>query len=147
MLPHTYPNPDNPSDDWKSRTELERREKYITDLEAVGRFFPSLVRLIKQCLLNAPDKRPSTDELLTRLKKMRSEMEGAQGGSPMNLDIMVRVRMAKEMKVKDRQIEKLTELLEQKVFLCERDIADSTKPLGALSQQYPDHEDLVPHWV
>ena len=36
-------------------------------------------------------------------------MEGAQGGSPMNLDIMVRVRMAKEMKMKDRQIEELTE--------------------------------------
>ena len=73
------------------------------------RLYPALVQLIKQCLLNAPDKRPSTDELLTRLQRMRSEMEGAQGGSPMNVDIMVRVRMAKELNMKDRQIEELTE--------------------------------------
>ena len=67
------------------------------------------MQLIKQSLQNAPDKRPSTEELLTRLQRMRSEMEGTQGGNPMNLDIMVRVRMAKEMKMKDRQIEELTE--------------------------------------
>ena len=73
-----------------------------------GRLCSSLVQLTKQCLLNAPDKRPSTDELLTRLQRMRSEMEGAQGGGPMNLDIMVRVRMAKEMRMKERQIEELT---------------------------------------
>ena len=75
------------------------------------------MELIKQSLHNIPEKRPSTDELLTRLQRMRSEMEGAQGGSPMNLDIMVRVRMAKEMKMKDRQIEELTE---QKVYLSNR---------------------------
>ena len=70
------------------------------------------MELVKQSLHNAPDKRPSTDELLTRLQRMRSEMEGAQGGSPMNVDIMARVRMAKELKTKERQIE---ELIEQKV--------------------------------
>ena len=112
LLPSTYPNPDNLSE-VRGRTELERRGKYVADLEAVGRFTPALVELIKQSLHNVPDKRPSTDELLTRLQRMRSEMEGAQGGSPMNVDIMIRVRMAKEMKMKERQIEELTE---QKVY-------------------------------
>ena len=82
-------------------------------LDGVGQQFPVLVELIKQSLQNTPDKRPCTDELLTRLQRMKSEMEVAQGGSPMNLDIMVRIRMAKEMKMKDRQIEELTE---QKVY-------------------------------
>ena len=113
LLPSTYPNPDNPSE-VRGRTELERRGKYVADLEAVGRFIPaSLVELIKQSLHNVPDKRPSTDELLTRLQRMRSEMEGAQGGSPMNLDIMIRVRMAKEMKMKERRMEEI--FREQKV--------------------------------
>ena len=109
LLPSTYPNPDNPLE-VRGRTELQRRGKYIDIMEAeFGRLCPTLVEIIKQCLLNAPDKRPSTDALLTRLQRMRSEIEGAQGGSPMNLDIMVRVRMAKEMKMKERQIQKLIE--------------------------------------
>ena len=108
LLPSTYPNPNN-SSEVRGRTELERREKYVEVLDGVGQQFPVLVELIKQSLHNVPDKRPSTDELLTRLQRMRSEMEGAQGGSPMNLDIMVRVRMAKEMKTKERRIEEIKE--------------------------------------
>ena len=113
LLPSTYPNPDSPLE-VRGRTELERRERYIAVMEAeFARLCPALVQLIKQCLLNAPDKRPSTDELLTRLQRVRSEMGGAQGGCPMNVDIMIRVRMAKEMKVKDGQIDELTK---QKVY-------------------------------
>ena len=74
---------------------------------AIEQYHPALVELVKQCLLNAPQQRPSTDELLARLQRMREEVEGEYGG-PVKLD-MVRVRLAKEVKIKDRKIEKLTQ--------------------------------------
>ena len=75
---------------------------------------PALVDLVKQCLQNAPEDRPSTDEVLARLQGLRAEVEGEYGG-PVRLD-MVRVRLAKEVKVKDCRIQ---ELIEQRVcVLC-----------------------------
>ena len=70
--------------------------------------YPDLVQLVKQCLQNIPDQRPSTDELLATLQRMKVEVEGEYGG-PMRLD-MVRVRLAKEVKLKDRRIGELTQL-------------------------------------
>ena len=92
----------------RARTELERRETYIELLEAhIGAVRPAvaLVQLVKQCLHNIPEQRPSTEELLTRLQGMRGQVEGEYGG-PIKLDL-VRVRLAKEMKEKDRRIEEL----------------------------------------
>ena len=71
---------------------------------------PVLVQLVKQCLTNDPQQRPNTDELLTRLQRMKEEVEGEYGG-PVRLD-MVRVRLAKEVKIKDRRIEELVRKLE-----------------------------------
>ena len=82
-------------------------------LEAhIGQFCPALAHLVKQCLHNAPDQRPTTDELLAKLQRLRQEVEGEYGG-PVKLD-MVRVRLAKEVKTKDRKIEELTQ---EKVFI------------------------------
>ena len=79
-------------------------------LEAqVGSNHPTLAQLVKQCLHNAPDQRPSTDVLLTTLQRMRVEVEGEYGGSPLNLDIVVRVKQAKEIRMKDRRLEQLTQ--------------------------------------
>ena len=58
--------------------------------------YPDLVQLVKQCLQNIPDQRPSIDDLLATLQRMKVEVEGAYGG-PFKLD-MVRVRLAKEVK-------------------------------------------------
>ena len=69
---------------------------------------PGLVQLVKQCLHNVPRQRPSTDELLATLQRMKVEVEGEYGG-PVKLD-MVRVRLAKEVKLKDRRIGELTQL-------------------------------------
>ena len=111
LLPSTFLNPDNPGA-VQGRTELERREQYIDLLESSLRIFssshPDLIKLVKQCLHNDPRQRPDTDELLTRLRRMKVEVEGEYGGSPIRLD-MVRVRLAKEVKVKGRRIEELTE--------------------------------------
>ena len=88
------------------RTEVQRREQYIELLEAhIGVLYPNLVLLVRQCLQDIPDQRPSTDEVLATLQRMKVEVEGEYGG-PFKLD-MVRVRLAKEVKSKDTQIEEL----------------------------------------
>ena len=95
-----------------ARTEVERRGRYIALLEApapIGVLYPDLIQLVKQCLENIPDQRPSTDELLATLQKMKVEVEGEFGGSPIRLD-MVKVRLAKEVKLKDKRIGELTQL-------------------------------------
>ena len=80
---------------------------YVELLDAhIGLLHPALVQLVKQCLHNVPRQRPDTDELLTRLQRMKVEVEGEYGG-PIKLD-MVRVRLAKEVKMKERRIEELT---------------------------------------
>lgn len=91
------------------RTELERREQYIDLLELgfLSSNHPDLVQLVKQCLRNAPSQRPKADALLTRLQRMKFEVERGYGG-PIQLD-MVRVRLSKEVKMKDRRIEELVQ--------------------------------------
>ena len=65
-------------------------------------YHPALVALINECLSNAPDRRPATDDVLGRLQRMREEVEG-EYGYPVKLD-MARVRLIKEVKIKDRRI-------------------------------------------
>ena len=82
---------------------------YIDLLESqANSSYPALVQLVKQCLHNVPQQRPSTEECLTTLQRMKVEVEGEYGSSPVRVD-MVRVRLAKEMKRKDNQIRELTE--------------------------------------
>ena len=108
MHSSTFVNPDNPND-IQARSELERRGEYIDFLEAlIGQVLPALVDLIKQCLRNGSDQRPSTEQLLTRLQGMRVEVEGEYGSGTIQLDLM-KARLSKEVKVKDRRIEELTQ--------------------------------------
>ena len=97
LLPSTFCSPEN-EDEVHGRSELERRRKYLDVLEGmVGFLLPPLVLVIKQCLRNSPHQRPSTDELLVTLQRMKVEVEGEYGGEPIKLDL-VRVRLAKEVK-------------------------------------------------
>ena len=97
---------------------MERRGEYISSLEErFGREHSALVQLVKQCLHNVPDQRPSTDEVLGSLQRMKMEVEGVYGGSLMKLDID-KVLLAKEMKMKDKRIEELTAHLEQVTVRC-----------------------------
>ena len=107
MLSATCTDPDNP-EHLIARSEVERRGEYIEILEEkFGKEHPDLVLLVKQCLHNVPDQRPSTDEVLGSLQRMKVEMEGVYGGSLVKLDID-KVLLAKEMKMKDKRIEELT---------------------------------------
>ena len=74
----------------------------------VGADHPALVQLVKKCLHNVARERPSTEVLLTGLQGMREEVEGEYGGIPIRLD-MVRLRLAKEVREKDRRIQGLTQ--------------------------------------
>ena len=71
----------------------------------IGVLYPDLVQLVKQCLQNIPDQRPSTDVMLDILRRMKVDVEGEYGG-PVKLD-MVRVRLTKKVK----------ELTQQQVYL------------------------------
>jgi len=83
---------------------VERRGEYIEVLEAqVGSLHPGLVQLVKQCLHNAPDRRPTTDEVLGSLEGMRVEVEGVYGVK-MDID---KILVAKEMKMKDKRLEEM----------------------------------------
>ena len=100
------------------RSELERRGRYVDLLESfLHPLHPALVQLVKRCLHNVPQQRPSTDELLATLQMMKVGMEGEYGG-PMRLD-MVRVRLAKEVKLRDRRIGELTQVQVTMLF-CTR---------------------------
>ena len=85
---------------------------YIESLESqlLSRY-PAFVQLVKQCLRNAAGERPSAEKVLADLRRVRVEVEGEYGGSPMNLDIVVRMKLAREMKAKDTRIQELTQQL------------------------------------
>ena len=101
-------NPDNTRQIY-ARSELERRGECIEILEhRIDMEHPTLVQLVKQCLHNAPVERPATDEVLDRLQRMKVEVEGEYGENVAKLDYG-RLRLAKEMKMKDRRIEELTQ--------------------------------------
>ena len=97
LLPCTFDQP---------RTEVQRREQYIELLEAlIGVLYPNLVLLVRQCLQDIPDQRPSTDELLATLQRMKVEVERVFGSIQLFRVDMEKLRLAKEVKTKDAQIE------------------------------------------
>lgn len=94
----------------------------------ISPFHPALVELVKQCLHNAPQQRPSTEEVLAVLQGLRAEVEGEYGSISMRLD-MEKLRLAKEGKRKDRRLEELTQqqvyklvevVCDDSLFCCRR---------------------------
>lgn len=61
----------------RARTEVERREKYFTQLEQKipnGRHHPLTV-MARECLDNLPDNRPEVSNILRTLQKIDFEIE------------------------------------------------------------------------
>ena len=74
LLPSTYPDP-NDADTLKARSEVQRREPYIAKLyEEFVKEHP-LVKLIRQCLHNTPESRPSAAKAMEVLEGLDVEKE------------------------------------------------------------------------
>ncbi len=72
LLSSTYPNPSNP-DQLIARSEVDRRQTYMATLETTcGASHPVLLDLVRQCLHNTPERRPSSQDLLARLRGVKS---------------------------------------------------------------------------
>ena len=113
LLPSTLANPNKVQE----RTEKERHEMHVRMLEGqILSAHPALVELVKSCLRDDPHERPSAKEVLAGLQKMRQEVEGESGGGSMNLDVIVKVNVAKEMRTKDKRIAELCQLLVRSFF-------------------------------
>lgn len=111
MLESTYPDPDNP-DSVLGRTEVERRKTYIDLLQndVFGVVNHPLMLLVKQCLQNAPSRRPTTEELVTELHGMKADIEGPCGAVA-RADAVRQVVMMREIIKRDSAVElKMREL-------------------------------------
>ena len=68
------------------------------------------MQLVHQCLLNAPDQRPSAEELLQQLEAVRAQVEGAYG-QLVKVD-MEKVRLLREKNTEIRRLEQQIHQLE-----------------------------------
>jgi len=74
----TYNDPEN--EEVKGRSEVERREAYICQLkDLMGVSYPELIAMVKNCLKNWPEKRPSVSTLLSELGSVRKKLERVHG--------------------------------------------------------------------
>jgi len=71
-------------------------------LEALsGQSYPELLDLVKQCLHNIPEKRPSSCDLLVKLHILKTEVEekyGADMAQQVNLDKVLRLKTLEQEK-------------------------------------------------
>ena len=115
LLPHNYPDPDNPGR-LLGRSEVERRMDYIQPLrDQLGEQHP-LLQLVCQCLHNTPAQRPSAEELLEQLEAVRPQVERPYGSRQQVKVEMARLQVAMmsvfslretEVGEKDDEIERL----------------------------------------
>ena len=111
LLESTYPDPDNP-EVVLGRSEVERRIVYIDQLEKElrdGERHP-LIRLTKQCLQNAPSRRPTTEQLVTELQGMREDIEGPCGAVA-RIDAVRQVVTMREILGRENDIREKTQEL------------------------------------
>ena len=114
LLESTYPDPNNP-EVVLGRSEVERRREYINLLEKelLGGEQHPLTRMVKQCLQNAPSRRPTTEWLMTSLEEVRAAVEGPYGKFS-KLDAVRQVMMTRELVGRDSQMKTMTDELEGK---------------------------------
>ena len=103
-----YPDPNNPRQ-LLARSEVDRRENYFERLErklqeSAG--YP-LVGVVRQCLENIAEERPTAEQLVRVLEGMKEDIEGTCGELTI-VDAMRQVKTAMTLKKKSR--EKVDEL-------------------------------------
>ena len=80
---------------------------YMEKLEAqLGQSYPGVVQLVRCCLDNAPNQRPSSGEVLSNVRGVKMEIDRVYGEVLKQLDIG-KVLVAKEMKRMQQRIEEL----------------------------------------
>ena len=105
LLEHNYADPDSLGR-LVGRTEVERRQQYFDQLEGNVQL-AQLVQLIKTCLHNDPSWRPTAEQLVTELERMKGDIEGPCGKLA-TVDAVRQVMTA--MALKEKSEEKLDEL-------------------------------------
>ena len=109
LLEHNYPDPNNPRQ-LLARSEVDRRGTYFERLERVlhreSAGYP-LVGVIKQCLENIPEERPTAEQLVRVLEGLKGDVEGPCGKLA-TADAARQVMMALALKRKGK--EKVDEL-------------------------------------
>ena len=124
LLEPNYPDPNNPRQ-LKARSEVDRRGNYFERLErqlhqeSAG--YP-LVGVVKQCLENMQEDRPTAEQLVRILEGLKGDTEGPCG----ELTVMDAARQVKtaialkerskqnidELSTKEEEIQQLQRLLE-----------------------------------
>ena len=100
LLPYTFRDSNNRH--VQGRTEIERRATYIERLEiCIAIYSQALVDLVKQCLDDSPEDRPSSEDLIQQIRIIKKEMERSYGGSSFKYVDVGRVQLAKDIKVSD----------------------------------------------
>ena len=88
------------------RTEVERRQLYFDQLEGNAQLV-QLVQLTKLCLHNDPSQRPTAEQLVAELERVKGDIEGPCGKLA-TVDAVRQVMTA--MALKEKSEEKLDEL-------------------------------------
>ena len=109
LLEHTYPDPNNPRQ-LLARSEVDRRGTYFeyleTELHKRGAGYP-LVGVVKQCLENIPEERPTAEQLVRVLEGLKGDIEGTCG-ELMIVDAMRQVKTAMALKKSREKVDELT---------------------------------------
>ena len=110
LLEHNYPDPNNPRQ-LLGRSEVDRRGNYFECLErqlhreSAG--YP-LVGVVKQCLENIPEERPTAEQLVRVLEGLKGDIEGPCGKlTTMDAARQVKTAMALNEKSKEK-VDELT---------------------------------------
>ena len=103
------------------RSEVERRREYINLLEKEfrnGKNNP-LAQMVKQCLQNAPSRRPTTEQLMTSLESVRAESEGPYGKYT-KLDAVRQVALIKEIVENDKEVGNILTAKDREIQLLQQ---------------------------
>ncbi len=107
MLSATFVDPHNPGR-IIGRSEVERREVYMGTLESqFSSSCPTLVEMVTTCLHNAPQTRPSAEQLLRILESVQDTMEETYAGDLEKTLFIANVLHMKETREKNRRIREL----------------------------------------
>ena len=82
-------------------------------MDLSGKRFLSLTQMIKQCLQNSPSRRPTTEELVADLQRVKNDIEGVYGELA-KLDAVRQVVTVKTFKGREsEEIHQLQQQLEE----------------------------------